>query len=118
MDRNVNHIRGVLFILAIILSSPAPALASDLELKIAKREPSAFDGYFDQYISVKNTGTRTMAAMVECGFLKNPDTIVDTGSAAIVNLKPGQTSYQQISVKGAYDRADCRISSSYVTGEP
>jgi hypothetical protein len=104
------------FALVLLITLPASAFAHDLALIKGRRAPSVFEGQVEQFLSVKNNGSQTMNAMVECGFVKGDgveETIVDTGSAGIVNLKPGQTAYEQITSSGAFDRAECRISVAY-----
>jgi len=95
--------------LVLVGTLPPPAFASDLEIIMGRREPSAFEGEIKQFISVKNNGTRTMSAFVECGFLKADGDVVDTGFAPIANLKPGKTAYAYIEASRAFDHADCRI---------
>jgi hypothetical protein len=97
------------FALVLVGTLPPMAFASDLDLIMGRRAPSAFEGEVKQFISVKNNGTRTMSAIVECGFIKAHGDVVDTGDAPIANLKPGQTAYAYITSSGAFDHADCRI---------
>jgi hypothetical protein len=94
----------------LVLLISLSASAGDLEIVMGRPVPTALEGEVKQFISVKNNGSQTTTAMVECGFLTADGDVVDTGSAFVLNLKPGKTGYTDITSSGAFDHAECRIS--------
>lgn len=91
--------------------------ASDIDLIIGRRAPSGIKGQVEQFLVIRNAGQQVMNAIIECGFIKEPDVVADTGAVDFKNIKPGQTAYNFITAKVPFDRADCRIANSSPVAE-